>query len=373
MEKNQHKKYKALALPLQTQIFCLFLSVVTFMSFCLIATTPVFAQSVTVLDDIDMGTVDKSMGAAGNLTIGTNGNITCAAGFSCPSTGIAGRLQVTGTTGARLRIRCERSKTLRNSTGTDGAQDQDADEIYIRLGSETEKTCGGGFAFDSNVSSNPTNNIIYVGMRFEADDARLNGQYSMGAHTNGELEIDVRIGNGGSAVNITRTIDGFIGFEGILSITNTANIDFGEISLAAAPGAGDRAEMGTNGSISYAGNFSGLSTGTAGSATISGIASGDLVEVYCSTSATLAGPAGSTIDMTGIELGVLANQSAYGGGWSCNGAGTPAVSGPYVPTTQDTVFLGGVLNGATASGTINGDYSTGNPGGSYIDVTFVKL
>ncbi|MBL1147927.1 MAG: hypothetical protein D8M28_09555 [Proteobacteria bacterium] len=321
---------------------------------------------------MDMGSVDKSAGAIGNLTLSTTGSITCAAGFVCPVTGTMGRLQVTGATGDRLRIRCERDKILRNNTGSDGSQDQDADEIYIRLGSGTEQTCGGGFTIDDNVSANPANNVIYVGMRFVADDAMLNGQYSMGAHPNGELSLDIRIGNGGSTFNATRTIDGLIGFEGIIGITASTNMDYGEISLGATPVAGDRAELGTDGSINYAGNFSGPVTGTSGSATISGIASGDIVEVYCSSSATLAGPAGSTIDMTGIEMAVLANQGGYGSGWSCNGAGTPAVVGAYVPTTQDTIFLGGVLDGGTASGTISGDYSTGNPGGSFVDVTFVK-
>jgi hypothetical protein len=357
---------------LKIRTFHLSVAAATLVLFCLFGATPVFAQSVTVLSDMDMGLIEKSAGATGNLTLGTTGSITCAAGFICPAGGAAGRLQVTGTTGARLRIRCERSKTLRNNTGSDGSQDQDADEIYIRLGAGTEQTCGGGFTIDSNVSANPANNVIYVGMRFVADDAMWNGQYSMGAHTNGELDIDIRIGNGGGAFNATRTIDGFVGFEGIVSITASTNMDYGEISLGAAPAAGDRAELGTDGSINYAGNFSGPVTGTAGSATISGIASGDIVEVYCSSSATLAGPAGSSIDMTGIELSVLANQGSYGSGWNCNGAGTPAITGAYVPTTQDTVFLGGVLNGGTASGTISGDYSTGNPGGSFVDVTFIK-
>mgnify|MGYP003667569012 CR=1 FL=1 len=357
---------------MKIRTFPLSVALAALVLFCLIGARPVFAQSVTVLSDMDMGLIEKSAGATGNLTLGTTGSITCAAGFICPAGGTAGRLQVTGTTGARLRIRCERSKILRNNTGSDGSQDQDADEIYIRLGSGTEQTCGGGFTIDDNVSANPANNVIYVGMRFVADDAMLNGQYSMGAHPNGELSLDIRIGNGGSTFNATRTIDGLIGFEGIIGITASTNMDYGEISLGATPVAGDRAELGTDGSINYAGNFSGPVTGTSGSATISGIASGDIVEVYCSSSATLAGPAGSTIDMTGIEMAVLANQGGYGSGWSCNGAGTPAVVGAYVPTTQDTIFLGGVLDGGTASGTISGDYSTGNPGGSFVDVTFVK-
>ncbi|TNE27334.1 MAG: hypothetical protein EP349_09265 [Alphaproteobacteria bacterium] len=358
---------------MKSKIFRFPLAVAAFALFCLIGGAPVFAQSVTVLSDIDMGIIEKSAGAVGNLTQDTTGSITCAAGFICPATGTTGRLQVTGTTGARLRIRCERNKILRNNTGSDGSQDQDADEIYIRVGtSGTELTCGGGWTFDGNVSANPANNVIYVGMRFVADDAMWNGQYSMGTHPNGELSLDIRIGNGGGAYNATRTVDGLVGFEGIVSITASTNMDYGEISLAATPASGDRAELGTDGSINYAGNFSGPVTGTAGSATIGGIASGDIVEVYCSSSATLAGPAGSTIDMTGIEMAVLANQGGYGSGWNCNGAGTPAVVGAYVPTTQDTIFLGGVLDGGTASGTISGDYSTSNPGGSFVDVTFIK-
>lgn len=166
--------------------------ILTFLVLFLSIATPVFAQAVTLtpLDDIDMGLVGKSIGASGNLRIGTDGSITCAAGFVCQGAGTAGRLQATGPAGNRFRVRCERDKTLRNNTGSDGSQDQDADEIYIRVGSSgTELTCGGGFTFDGNVSANPANNIIYVGMRFVADDARLNGQYSMSAHPNGELDI----------------------------------------------------------------------------------------------------------------------------------------------------------------------------------------
>ncbi|TNE32740.1 MAG: hypothetical protein EP349_00990 [Alphaproteobacteria bacterium] len=350
-----------------------FISLATFFTVFLISNTSVFAQAVTLtpLSDMDMGIAGKSAGAVGNLTMNTNGSLICDAGFTCPSTGVVGSLQATGPAGSRFRVRCVgNSKRLRNSVGTDGSLNQDADEIYIRIGSGTELLClQGAWTFDGTVSANPAENVIYVGMRFVASDARLNGQYSMSAHPRGELGIRIRIGS----TRITQTIDGLIIFEGILGIIGAVSMDFGSIQVTGTPTAGDRVELGTNSTMSSFGNFAAQTTGTAGEATISGVATGDTVEVYCSQTATLAGPGSSAINVTGLEVDTEDALSPYGGGASCNGSGSAAMSFIHIPGTRDQVYLGGVLNGGTASGTIEGNYSTSNPGGSFIDVTFVKL
>jgi len=364
---------KRLPISLKKKILHLFLLVAAFCIFLSISGSSAFAQAVTLtpLNDMDMGTAGKSAGAAGDLTMSTTGALTCDAGFTCPATGVVGSLQATGPTGNRFRVRCVgNSRRLRNSAGTDGSLNQDADETYIRIGSGTELLCvQGGWTFDGTVSANPAENVIYVGMRFVASDARLNGQYSMSTHPRGELGIRIRIGS----TRITQTIDGLIIFDGILSIVGAVGMDYGPVQTTGAPGAGDRVELGTNGTMTSFGNFSAQSTGTAGGATISGIATGDTVEVYCSRAATLAGPASSSIDVTDLEVATEDVIGTYGSGASCSGSGSAAMSFVHIPGTRDQIYLGGALNGGTASGTIDGSYSTSNPGGSFIDVTFVKL
>ncbi|TVQ84154.1 MAG: hypothetical protein EA357_03585 [Micavibrio sp.] len=354
----------------KTAGFALFFSV-----FVLFGMAGAAAQvTLTPLNDIEIGTVGKTANATGNITIDTFGSISCDAGFECPSAGVPGRFQATGPTGDRMRVRCEdRTKNLRNSTGTDGELDREANEIYVRLGSGNPVVCGGGWAFNTHFSADPAENIIYVGMRFVGTDARLNGLYSMGAHPDGEFEITVRRQGGGNPSD-TASIDGFISLEGILEIADTSNMDFGIVEVASQPpSAGDFAAMGSNGNISYGGSFSGAGSGTVGTVTLQGAATGDIIEVFCSQSARMTNPSNTAqIDVNGIEFGVLNALGNYGTGFSCNGLATPATSGPFIPVTQDTVFIGGRIDGATASGVIDSNFSTANPGGEYIEFQFIK-
>ena len=47
------------------------------------------SYKLTALNDMDMGTVQKSAGATGFLSMDTNGTMTCDAGFTCPATSAA--------------------------------------------------------------------------------------------------------------------------------------------------------------------------------------------------------------------------------------------------------------------------------------------
>jgi len=355
-------------------VFALF-----FMVFAVCMAGLSWANTLTPLNDIEIGTVGRTANAVGSVTIDTFGSISCDAGFECPSSGVVGRLQPSGfAVGRNMQVSCEASKNLRDNTGTDGLQDRPAVEFYIRVGSQSvEHLCtglGNNLTDGTNFSANPAENVVHVGMRMTGTDARLNGLYSLGNHPGGEVTIRVRRTGGGPPSAAENSIDAVLGFEGILEIANTSNMDFGVVEIAAQPpSGGDFVEMGSNGNISYGGSFGGAGSGTVGTVTLQGAATGDIIDVFCSASARMTNPAGTAqIDVNGIEFGVLATQGNYGTGFACNGLATPATSGPFIPVTQDTVFIGGRIDGATASGTIDGNFSTSNPGGTYIEFQFIK-
>lgn len=178
---------KGVAIPLKKRRYHVTAAVAVWVLFCLLGGRPVFAQAVTLtpLGDIDMGTLEKSAGATGDITISTTGTITCAAGFICPAAGAAGSLQATGPTSRTLQVGCDTNKNLRNASGTDGQLDRPAPVIYVRLGTGTEAVCGGGWTISRSFSADPAENVIYIGMDFTGTDARLNGQYSMSSHPGG--------------------------------------------------------------------------------------------------------------------------------------------------------------------------------------------
>lgn len=158
-------------------------------------------------------------------------------------------------------------------------------------------------------------------------------------------------------------------------VLNAVAMDFGTVEFAAAPAGGDTATLGTNGVINYAGNFAGSGTGTAGQVQITSGADGETVEVFCDTTATMVEGVGltATIDVVAIEVvSETTGPQAPGSGSACGGVGavTPATTMvlDIGGGTADTFFLGGQIDGATASGFVAGTYSTANAGGDDIQV-----
>lgn len=365
----------------------LYIAVICFMTaalFCAPEKAVAQAFTVTTVNDIDIGTVEApTSGGAGNLTIQPLGGIICPGGYVCPGIGVAGRIQVTGPTNRYMSISCEVSKTLRNTGGSGGGvQDMPATGFVVRhTGTGTEAACTGtaNNVIFQQFSGNSANNQILVGMMMDASDPRFGGQYALANHAGGELIVRIRevfLLFGFIPIvteDVNALVDAVISFQGILGIFAGSDMDFGEIEMTGAPGAGTSVSLGTNGTRQFAGNFSGTGSGTAGSVSFSGLTDGEMYEISCSQTATLTNASGTaSIDVTGLEITHNNTPGSYGSATPCNGLATSAISGAYSAALGTTLLLGGVLDGATVSGTLTGTHSSGNPGGGFIEVQLIR-
>lgn len=339
------------------------------------------AMSLSVTNDIDLGTSDSPGIGTGTNRIGTNGTISYASGYSGPASGTAGRIQINGgTVGKRTIISCEVSKTMTNTTGTNGQTDEPATAFYVVLGTGNAVGPGlgnicngvGTASIDTNLLAGATNQTILIGMNMTVTDVKNGGIYKLSNNAAGKLTVRVRQQGGGPPEQVDITVDASGVFRKDVSISSSTNMDFGVVEFSGTPGASERADMGTNGTISYAGTFTGSASGTPGSVTLSGVNNGTTLDVYCSQTATLKKAGGNSIDLTGIEVKPENARGAYGTGSACNGiSGASAMTMTYTSGSNDQLYIGGRLNGSTISGTLGGSYSTSNAGGSRIAVTVV--
>lgn len=340
-------------------------------------------ESATAVSDVDFDTSEAPSGGTGTNSIGTNGVISYAAGYNGPATGIVGRINLTSTNGRRIRIGCPRTDQVRNPTGTGGgALNIPVSAVYVVLGTSNAAGPGGGvtcngtnnFVIDTTFNS-AVHDAILIGADLGANNVRFGGQYAA-SNANGPMTVRVRFsgGSGGGNNTINVPIDLLAVFNGILTLTVNNNMDFGDVDTQGAVGSGTYVDLGTNGARSFAGNFNGTGAGVAGEVTVAGASNGEVLEVYCDSTATLArSGGGGTIGLTGIEAVVEGSTGAYGVGGACNGiAGAAATTFTYQLTTRDQVYFGARLDGATASGSINGSFSTANAGGNNIDVTIIR-
>lgn len=186
------------------------------------------------------------------------------------------------------------------------------------------------------------------------------------------MVVRIRQQGGGPPVEIDITVDASAVFNKDVAITATSDMDFGTIEFNGTPGGGDFANMGTNGNIGYAGNFTGSGSGSPGGLTLAGVPNGTSLQVFCSQAATLSNGSGSSINLTDIEVAAEGSVGAYGSGSGCNGiAGSAALTFSFTAGSTDEVFVGGRLNGGTISGSLDGSFSTANGGGTPIEVSVV--
>ncbi|MEZ0224939.1 MAG: hypothetical protein ACAH83_10320 [Alphaproteobacteria bacterium] len=159
-------------------------------------------------------------------------------------------------------------------------------------------------------------------------------------------------------------------FVSNLTLTPT-EMQFGNVSFNGAPGAADTVVLTTNSNITYNGVFSlgGAGTVAAGDVVIGGTL-GNLLDVSCTSSGTLAQLSGSgKIDVNSVQ--VAQESAAGGGGFACNGIGNVVLSFALTASTDDQLKLGGTLDGATAASFGSGSYSTANAGGAGIQLDVV--
>ena len=168
----------------------------------------------------------------------------------------------------------------------------------------------------------------------------------------------------------TTNIDAVAVFLDAITLNGEVNMDFDIVEFSAAPAAGDHADLGTNGTIAYLGNFSGGGTGVAGSVTIATGTNGQIIEVFCDTTATMTDGAGASIDVVLIEAAAQNVTGTFAGAGSvCNGvAGAAATNLTMNGGVLDTFKFGGRVDGATAAAFVAGSYSTAFAGGDDVQV-----
>ena len=144
-------------------------------------------------------------------------------------------------------------------------------------------------------------------------------------------------------------------------------MEFNTIETAAAPAGGDTAVLGTDANIVYAGNFSGAGTGTEGNIDITTGTDGATLDIFCETSGTLTDGAGSSIDVNAVEI-VMETGVAGGAGTACAGLATAALSPVLDLATNNTILMGGTIDGATAAAFVNAPHSTTLAGGDPVQL-----
>lgn len=145
-----------------------------------------------------------------------------------------------------------------------------------------------------------------------------------------------------------------------LTFSGAIDIDYTTIN-GTGPG---RINIGTDGSMTYSGSFSGPAAGTPGVIVVNGQHNCD-IEISCASTATLS-DGGTTIAMDSIEVVVRSNQqTSFGNGNACAGLGNVVATGrTHNNSDFSTIYVGGSIN--SISGTIPGgpDYSTAISGGT---------
>ena len=182
------------------------------------------------------------------------------------------------------------------------------------------------------------------------------------------LAVSALIAGGATAAYAaTVQVDANANFRAAIALFKNTDMEFNTIETAAAPAGGDTAVLATDAGIDYTGNFSGAGTGTEGNVDITAGTDGATIDIFCETSGTLTDGAGSSIDVVSTEV-VMETGVGPGAGSACAGLATAAVSPVLNLTTNNTILMGGTIDGATAASFVNAAHSTTNSGGDPVQL-----
>jgi hypothetical protein len=171
-------------------------------------------------------------------------------------------------------------------------------------------------------------------------------------------------------------LDSHVHFRAAIVLSQTQQMEYGNVEYSAAPAGGDTVDLGTDGNIAYNGNFSaGSAAGAhlAGTVTVTAGQVGDTVEIRCDATAHMTEAGGESIDVVAMEVDTSGPGVAFGAGSPCAGSGAAGAATTLVLAGGDVLRFGGQIDGATASGAFNGgDFSTTNGGGvpAVVDVIY---
>ncbi len=183
----------------------------------------------------------------------------------------------------------------------------------------------------------------------------------------GTAAIFSALAGGMSTAHAMVDVDVTADFLTALVMAKVNDMAYGVVELGAPINVGDTAQLNTDGTIVYAGNFTGIGTGTAGAVDITAGTDGRVVDVFCDATAGLTNATGaSSINVTGVGFDIETGTATVG--TACVDQVTPAGNFVLTVATNNTILLGGLLDGGTAAAFVQAPHATTNPGGSPITV-----
>jgi hypothetical protein len=316
-----------------------------------------------------------------NITMTTAGAITYPGTLNGPATGTPITCTISGSTNGNntVQVFCDTSRVITNSGGTGGQANRNMTAFTVSgTGKNTlaSSACAGlttaAGSFTVNGGQGATLNL---GVTMDATNVAIGGTYQLSNNAAGP--VDVKVTDVSAGTNATATANFTITFASLLGFSAVNNMAFGKIGFAGQPTSTDHADLGTDGTVVYAGGFNSGSGGAvnAGSVTMNNVQNGVTLEVRCDTSTTMTNGAGGSIQVNGLKVAAQGATGSYAGsGVACAGAtaASPATTMVFNSGTANTFYIGGKLDGGTATaGFTGGNYSTANAGGVYANVNVV--
>ncbi|MEZ0224941.1 MAG: hypothetical protein ACAH83_10330 [Alphaproteobacteria bacterium] len=319
------------------------------------------------------GTVSSQATITGpnSMVMDTTGAITYPGALSGPASGTPITCNVTGAGNGNISLFCEATKTITASGGCCGSTDRNMTGFTVKASGGTplaQVACAGlANAAGTFKADGAGNSTINLGATMDATNVKVAGAtYRLSNNAGGNITVQVKQGG----TTVTSTADFSVVFSSLVGFSSASNLNFGKVSFSTQPGSSDHVDLGTDGSAVYAGIF-GAQGGTLspGQVTMNNIQNGVTVEVRCDAATTMTNGSGKSIQVTGLKVAAEGSTGSYSGaGVACAGAnaGSPATTMVFNTGTRDQFFIGGKLDGGTASASfLNGNYSTANAGGVY--------
>ncbi len=147
---------------------------------CLAAPSMALAQSLNNLDNMAFGVIDyNAQPPTGTARLGPNGSIAYSGNLDGDGSGTAARIEMVGTTGDTVEVRCSASATLARSGGGTLAFDVIKISHNIPQSYSAATDCAGLTTTVLNpvLSATASENILYLGGQLNPDGNNVGGTF----------------------------------------------------------------------------------------------------------------------------------------------------------------------------------------------------
>jgi hypothetical protein len=152
------------------------------------------AQSLSLIDDMNFGITDVANNPpGGTVQMGPDAAITYGSNLNGTGTGVAGKVQLTGTTGQGIEIRCSSSATLAKAGGGSFNLTPVKASFTTAQTYATATDCNGAgvTVINGTLSANATDNIAYFGGQLDVGASTVQGMYDTSTMGGTPLTITV--------------------------------------------------------------------------------------------------------------------------------------------------------------------------------------